>query len=142
MVKSIKLKLTVFISLFLLQFVFLLSLTSILLYQLIGITIDFFAFNTITKIDIKSNENDINYPFITLSFDEGSNENYCVDWIWNFETDGHRYDISCNTSYLQNITNGLEGAVDWKIYYLLNCRQHSFTQIDHMEENFRRNYLV
>ena len=98
------------------------------MYQLIGITIDFFAFNTITKINIKSNENDFNYPFITLSFEDQLGDNYCFDdiiYISGESTDldnyVEEYDKDCNVAYLQkNLDN-----FNWKIQFLLNCKQNS-----------------
>ena len=110
-----------------LQFVFLLSLTSILLYQLIGITINFFAFNTITKLDVKSNEKDFNYPFITLSFKDQSYENIGSDLGFDFVEELNLgivldYDKNCNFTYLQNN----KGVVNWKIHFMLNCRQNNF----------------
>ena len=50
-------------------------MTSLLLYQLFDLSKDFLSFNTITKIDIKSNENDLNYPFITFNIYDFSPEN-------------------------------------------------------------------
>ena len=93
------------------------------MFQLIGITIDFFAFNTITKINIKSNENDFNYPFITLSFEDKTSENVFWDHVFHFPK-ATKYDIDCNVGYLKNKTReGEKGVVTWKLYLLLNCRQ-------------------
>ena len=122
------------------QFLFLLSLTSILLYQLIGITIDFFAFNTITKIDVKSNENDFNYPFITLSFEDLDKDNNCDDYYHDFGLNDYfniydgdvsdiEYDKECNLTYLRSININSHDTVNWKIHFLLNCRHDSLPNL-------------
>ena len=54
---------------------FTICLTSLLLYQLFYLSKDFLSFNTKTKIDIKCNENDFNYPFITFNIYDYSPEN-------------------------------------------------------------------
>ena len=106
------------------------------MYQLIGITIDFFAFNSITKIDVKSNENDFNYPFITFSFEDGSLENICADHLsqfgQSFDPFGwgyHKihYDENCNVNLLNRLVQ--DGLIDWKVHFLLNCKRHSLLNL-------------
>ena len=113
------------------------------MYQLIGITIDFFAFKTITKIDVKSNENDFNYPFITLSIEDSDKDNNCFkDYFTNFGLedtfgifDGDlsdiKYEENCNYSYLPSILNSMkrQDPVNWKIHFLLNCRKKSLPNL-------------
>ena len=103
------------------------------MYQLIGITIDFFAFNTITKIDVKSNENDFNYPFITLLVNDQSFENMNVEFLMEAEDDSvlflqeKVYDKSCDLDLMWREVTG--SKLNWTRYFLLNCRKWQFRQI-------------
>ena len=105
------------------------------MYQLIGITIDFFAFNTITKIYVKSNENDFNYPFITLIVDINDlinlNLEASIKLVPMFKliknAMSQDYDKSCDIDFMWNTVQRNE--IRWKIYYLLNCASNKLFKL-------------
>ena len=113
------------------------------MYQLIGITIDFLAFNTITKIDVKSNENDFNYPFITLTVKADYKENYNMDLILatynplQFQWGNmHPYDRNCNKSIMWQ--RKVEFEFIWKINYMLNCKPWKFFTLLNWDHYYRK----